>query len=271
MKTSSSIRRLVPAITLAICVLQLIPNTEAVASSWALPAQPVTDLNTDVFVNRDFVSTSVTRNTFQNFENHDPQFLDFLRVNGLSSYWTCVIDGQFIEERYTEPGLPTNSRCMDVVMKERSQETTQKWTKVIQIKKGGLQVQPPGGTAALQYPVIFYVKNTKQEFRADVSGEKVSIKAYANRFHYDFGDGTTVDTDEPGRPYPKQTLTHTYVKPGDYRVKLRIEWVVKYRQPGDANYRIAPQRAETTEEYGPISVRKVLAVLTDDAEEANGH
>ena len=87
----------------------------------------------------------------------------------------------------------------------------------------GLQYQP--GYEPLVHMPVYFSSGLPESFNTvvDVIGERVTVKLVPH-FHYDFGDGTTLDTTDVGGFYPNKGVTHTYKEPGEYNVRVDIVW-----------------------------------------------
>jgi hypothetical protein len=51
-------------------------------------------------------------------------------------------------------------------------------------------------------------------------------------FAWDFGDGTTMTTSNPGGAYPNKSVTHTYASAGNYTASLTISWAGTWASQG---------------------------------------
>jgi hypothetical protein len=95
------------------------------------------------------------------------------------------------------------------------------------------QHQPPGnGLSGL--PVIFYTDQaTTQTFTVDIRGFEVVIDAGATAFTWNTGDPAepTITTDDPGAPYPDETITHDYAS-GTYTASLTVTWGATFTVDG---------------------------------------
>lgn len=87
----------------------------------------------------------------------------------------------------------------------------------------GLRYQP--GYEPLVHMPIYFATGLPQTFNTvvDVIGEEVNVQLVPH-FHYDFGDGQSLDTTDVGGFYPHQGVTHTYTEPGEYNVRVDIVW-----------------------------------------------
>ncbi len=73
-------------------------------------------------------------------------------------------------------------------------------------------------------PVIFWVDvPTIFQSKVSIIGETVDV-ALRPGFIWSFGDGAMWATTNTGAPFPQQTITHTYSKPGTYSVVLLTTW-----------------------------------------------
>ncbi len=65
---------------------------------------------------------------------------------------------------------------------------------------------------------------TPQTQTLDSELGNVNIKWIPQSYTYNFGDGTQLQTQDPGSPYPNQTVTHPYNKTGIYYPTLTTTW-----------------------------------------------
>ena len=91
------------------------------------------------------------------------------------------------------------------------------------VPTAGIAFQPEF-EALTHVPVIFWV-DIPQQFlsRVKIIGETVDV-ALRPGFIWSFGDGSMWATTNTGAPFPKQSITHTYTKPGTYAVLLLTTW-----------------------------------------------
>lgn len=90
--------------------------------------------------------------------------------------------------------------------------------------------QPAAGPTLIRKPTIVYAQPAQQQFRTVLFDDfGVEIVVMPSSYTWDFGDGETVTTAEPGRPYPAFDVTHTYLELGTYRISLTTAWSGRYR------------------------------------------
>ncbi len=125
------------------------------------------------------------------------------------------------------------------------------------------QHQPPGnGLSGL--PVIFYTDSpTTQTFTVDIRGFSVVIEAAATQYTWHTGDPRrpAITSTDPGRPYPNQTVEHTY-RSGTYTAHLTVTWGATFSVNGGAPEEVP---GATTTDGPPVTfdVLQARPVLTN--------
>jgi hypothetical protein len=122
--------------------------------------------------------------------------------------------------------------------------------------------QQPPGNALVGLPVIFWTDSpTTQTFTVDIRGFQVVIVATASGYTWHAGDGTDVTSDNPGQPYPNQTITHDY-RAGTYTASLTTTWSATFTVDGGAS---ADVPGTTTTDGPPVTftVLQARTVLTN--------
>jgi hypothetical protein len=137
-----------------------------------------------------------------------------------------------------------------------------------------LVVQPDRGWVLVNKPTVVHADATPQTLTTTVLGTAVTIAATPTSYAWDFGDGATMTTTDPGHPWPDGTLTHTYQRVGAYRITLATTWSATYSVEGDPAVRDVPGTATTTSTTAPLAAqeRRSHLVATSCAEDpaANG-
>ncbi|HWJ10313.1 MAG TPA: PKD domain-containing protein [Nocardioides sp.] len=101
-------------------------------------------------------------------------------------------------------------------------------------------IQPPDGLTLVNFDTNFYTTSTAPIARTvTLLGRQVTLEATPSTFHWTFGDGERLSTNEPGAPYPRLTVTHNYLRKGTYRPALGTTYTGRFRV-GDGPWRQIP-------------------------------
>ena len=135
----------------------------------------------------------------------------------------------------------------------------------------GITRQPPGAKALVSKIVIVYTSGDSQTMETQVGGAPVTIVATPASYTWDWGDGTTTTTKDPGAAYPDHTVFHKYSHTADNVViSLTTTWSATYSVEGGPAQPISGTLT-TTDTTNPFDLVRRISYLTDDAEEAQGH
>ena len=135
----------------------------------------------------------------------------------------------------------------------------------------GITRQPPGAKALVSKIVIVYTSGDSQTMETQVGGTPVTIVATPASYTWDWGDGTTTTTKDPGAAYPDHTVFHKYSHTADNVViSLTTTWTATYSVGGGPAQPISGTLT-TTDTANPFDLVRRISYLTDDAEEAQGH
>ncbi len=98
--------------------------------------------------------------------------------------------------------------------------------------------QPATGPILIRKPTIVFAEPEDQEFRTVLFGEYgIDVVVTPESYAWDFGDGETTVTADPGRPYPAFDVTHTYLDLGLRTITLTTTWSGRYRLDADPSRR----------------------------------
>ena len=135
----------------------------------------------------------------------------------------------------------------------------------------GITRQPPGAKALVSKIVIVYTSGDSQTMETQVGGAPVTIVATPASYTWDWGDGTTTTTKDPGAAYPDHKVFHKYSHTADNVViSLTTTWSATYSVEGGPAQPISGTLT-TTDTANPFDLVRRISYLTDDAEEAQGH
>lgn len=113
-----------------------------------------------------------------------------------------------------------------------------------------LHIQPVKGTTLVNFRTNFYATNSPIEWSITLLGQRITVRVWADRYGWTFGDGSSKSTTSAGAPYPDLLVTHTYLRKGRVRPSLTTRYAAQVRigkgawtdVPGSANIPTAPQR-----------------------------
>jgi len=88
-----------------------------------------------------------------------------------------------------------------------------------------LHTQPEGETL-VNFDTIFYAEPPAFDRSLRLLGRNVEVSAEPAEYHWSFGDGEVLTTDNPGAPYPAKDVTHQYT---DAHVTVHPSVEVVYR------------------------------------------
>ena len=92
--------------------------------------------------------------------------------------------------------------------------------------------QQPAGSGVVNLPTLFATNTpVAQQFNETLLGVQVTLNVDAS-WTWDFGDGTTLTSTDPGGAYPIASLSHVYLVAGLYTVTLTTNWTGTFSMAG---------------------------------------
>nr|WP_245921203.1 PKD domain-containing protein [Brachybacterium timonense] len=79
---------------------------------------------------------------------------------------------------------------------------------------------PPGGWLPVNMVNVLHTNPVEQTLATTLLGTPVQIRAIPIEYHWDLGDGNTITTSKPGKPFPSEEVTSTYRYEGWYDITL---------------------------------------------------
>ena len=139
------------------------------------------------------------------------------------------------------------------------------------VEGSGLFRQPPGGLVVVSKDLIVYTDPSSRTLSTTVGGVPVEVVVTPVSYTWEWGDGTSTTTTDPGAPYPRQTVVHRYrQRLKGVVVTLTTTWSATFSVAGGPPQPVSGT-VSTTETSPPFDLVRLIGVLTDDAEEAQGH
>ena len=119
--------------------------------------------------------------------------------------------------------------------------------------------QPQSGIL-IREPVIFWT-DSPQIFKKSLLLLDVKIDLdLSAKYLWSWGDGSTLETQLIGAPFPSFEITHTYLNSGVKSVGLMINWSGRYRLDGGVWLQIPG--VITTNQFNQIQIMKARTVFT---------
>lgn len=119
----------------------------------------------------------------------------------------------------------------------------------------------PTRSPVTQLPTIFSTGQPRTFRQTDsILGFELRLVAQA-RWHWDWGDGSTSDTREPGGTWPNVSLSHTYRRAGLMNATVTASWDATYSIDGGAQLKVAGRPVSQTARAS-LRVVQARAVLT---------
>lgn len=117
---------------------------------------------------------------------------------------------------------------------------------VLPIAPSPIELQPNTGWVYTGLDTIAMTDPTAQGFEVELRGGWFQVGAIPVEYEWDFGDGSPpVITTDPGRPWPDQTVTHTYTAAGSATPTLTTRWHGVFRTSSTGPWHEITGTAET--------------------------
>lgn len=160
-------------------------------------------------------------------------------ATGGSAAWTAQSGTE--TDRRTGASSNLGFRCVDVNGNPVTPDGGPIVITVTQQDFASLPVQPAvahAGPSVGYLPVgmdlIVYAEATEQTLDTTLLATPVRVRATPVRYHWDFGDGNSLDTSKAGRPYPSRDITSRYAHEGWYDVTLTTTYSGQFSVNGGA-------------------------------------
>ena len=120
----------------------------------------------------------------------------------------------------------------------------------------GINRYPSGEIFVIfKQPMMVWTSPDKQTFNITLLGTPIEVEATPVSFNWDWGDGQSFDSTDPGTPYPNYTVSHPYEVTGDgYVIRLRTSWSARWRIAGQAQWHQVNGTVTTTETSSPFNL-----------------
>jgi hypothetical protein len=79
---------------------------------------------------------------------------------------------------------------------------------------------------------VLHAEPNVQTLETELLDTPVSVRAIPTSYHWDLGDGNTITTTKPGKPYPSEEISGTYSGEGWYDVRLTTTFAGQFSVDG---------------------------------------
>lgn len=100
------------------------------------------------------------------------------------------------------------------------------------IKPLAAHAGPTDGWLPVNMPNVLYTDTKAQELDVELLDTPVAIRATPISYEWDLGDGNTITTDNPGKPYPSEIVSSTYSTEGWYDITLTTTFTGQFAVNG---------------------------------------
>ncbi|WP_432945181.1 PKD domain-containing protein [Kribbella sp. CA-253562] len=169
------------------------------------------------------------------------------------------------EAELVEPDEPTATA---VVRRRLPMPQDVTWEQVLSESKDvafpGLRVNvQPAGRTLVNLDTIVYTDQAKvSDTTVDLLGFPVAVEATPMSYTWNFGDGTSVTTESPGKAYPAKEITHKYLKRGAVSVTLTTHYAARFNV-AETGWQYIPGTVPITGPATALQVREAVPVLVD--------
>ena len=120
----------------------------------------------------------------------------------------------------------------------------------------GINRYPSGDIFVIfKQPMMVWTSPDKQTFNITLLGTPIEVEATPVSFNWDWGDGQSFETTDPGTPYPNYTVSHPYEVTGNgYVIRLRTSWTARWRIAGQTQWHQVNGTVTTTETSSPFNL-----------------
>ena len=91
---------------------------------------------------------------------------------------------------------------------------------------------PPDGWLPVGMVNVLYTTPETQDLEVELLDTPVAVRATPVSYHWDLGDGNTLETTNPGKPYPSEEVTATYAREGWYDITLTTTFTGQFSVDG---------------------------------------
>jgi hypothetical protein len=166
------------------------------------------------------------------------------------------------------PTTPDPKPTTVVVQRPRPSDVT--WEQILAQHKDVLfaqlrvKVQPAGRTLVNLDTIIYTDQSKVSTVTVPLLGFPVVVEATPMSYTWNFGDGATLTTTSPGKPYPSKEITHKYMKRGSANVTVTTNYAARFNVAG-TGWQYVDGTVPITGPATALLIREAVPVLVDPA------
>ncbi|QIG41566.1 hypothetical protein G5V58_01175 [Nocardioides anomalus] len=104
--------------------------------------------------------------------------------------------------------------------------------KFVPLPPSVLTVEPPNGRTLVNFDTNFFTTTQPFDTAVTLLGQRVDLHITPAHFTWQFGDGESSATTEPGAPFPALDVTHAYRKKGHVAPSVDTTYTAQFRVNG---------------------------------------
>lgn len=113
------------------------------------------------------------------------------------------------------PGTPEFAEAAPVVITVTREDFAR-----LPVKPLAAHAGPADGWLPVNMVNVLHTDPETQTLSTELLNTPVAIRATPISYHWDLGDGNTISTTNPGKPYPSETVSASYTQEGWYDITL---------------------------------------------------
>ena len=122
-----------------------------------------------------------------------------------------------------------------------------------------IEVQPVNGRTLVNFDTNFFTGTRAFDVPLNLLGQRVDLHIVPSEFDWQFGDGESLVTEEPGAPYPDLVVTHRYLKKGQVVARVDTTYTATYQVNGGPSIDV---KGQVTIPGVPVDLQVLTATPT---------
>lgn len=155
------------------------------------------------------------------------------------------------------PGTPEFEEAPPVVIIVTQEDFARLPVEPLQAHAG-----PPEGWLPVNMVNVLYAEPEPQLLNTELLGTPVAIRATPVSYHWNLGDGNTLATSNPGKPFPSEAVSSSYTQEGWYDITLTTTFSGQFSVAG-GEWQDIDGTIEVTSDSVPVFSKSLESRLVD--------